>query len=271
MEDTEWNDQLRRFGIIPEKEKGITEEDVIAIIDETVKKYTKDDKKPEEMKLDELNENEDDIDDEIFLKYKQQRMKELVESNRRKRFGRCIQITASDYKSQVNDAGDDVNVVLHLYENGIPICEAINKYFDLLAPKFQETKFIRSIASTCVPNFPPTNLPAIFHYKNGELKKQLIGGQMLGETNSHKVELREVDLEWKLKEMNAIENSELTEDPRRHFQLKRHEIRKNNKFGNFDSDSDIDSDPPNSHHFGDDDDCCHFSNSLTIQSFNLLG
>lgn len=35
-EDTEWNDVLRQKGIIPEKEKGITEEDIIRMMEKTI-------------------------------------------------------------------------------------------------------------------------------------------------------------------------------------------------------------------------------------------
>ena len=40
--DTEWNDNLRKYGIIPEKKKEceITEEDLVKMIDATIKEKT---------------------------------------------------------------------------------------------------------------------------------------------------------------------------------------------------------------------------------------
>ena len=35
-EDTEWNDALRRHNIIPQKEKELTEEDIIDMVENTV-------------------------------------------------------------------------------------------------------------------------------------------------------------------------------------------------------------------------------------------
>lgn len=35
-EDTEWNDALRKKGIIPEKEKGITEEQIVQMMEKTI-------------------------------------------------------------------------------------------------------------------------------------------------------------------------------------------------------------------------------------------
>lgn len=39
-EDTEWNDILREKGIIPQKEKEITEEQIVSILEETIEKKT---------------------------------------------------------------------------------------------------------------------------------------------------------------------------------------------------------------------------------------
>ena len=49
-----------------------------------------------------------------------------------------------------------------------------------LAPKYPNTKFLKSIASLCVANFPDSGCPAIFIYRNGILIKQLIGSQTFG-------------------------------------------------------------------------------------------
>jgi hypothetical protein len=74
-EDTEWNDVLRAKGILPPKEKGITEENVVQIIDDVIKNRldqedNKDSKPIEDMTLDELEEMEDDADERILLEYR---------------------------------------------------------------------------------------------------------------------------------------------------------------------------------------------------------
>lgn len=45
----------------------------------------------------------------------------------------------------------------------------------VLAAKYPTVKFLKSISTTCIPNFPDKNLPTIFIYSEGEMKKQLIG------------------------------------------------------------------------------------------------
>lgn len=44
-----------------------------------------------------------------------------------------------------------------------------------LAVKYPTVKFLKSISTTCVPNYPDKNLPTIFVYFEGEMKKQIVG------------------------------------------------------------------------------------------------
>lgn len=41
-------------------------------------------------------------------------------------------------------------------------------------------KFLKSISTTCIPNFPDRNLPAIFVYLEGQMKRQFIGAAEFG-------------------------------------------------------------------------------------------
>lgn len=57
----------------------------------------------------------------------------------------------------------------------IPLCSLINEHMKVLASKFPTVKFVKSLAGLCIPNYPDQNLPTIFIYQNGEMRKQLIG------------------------------------------------------------------------------------------------
>ena len=70
------------------------------------------------------------------------------------RYGSVREITAVDYVQEVNKAGDDVFVILHLYKQGVPLSALINEYMNRLAPKFPTTKFLKAISTTCIPNYP---------------------------------------------------------------------------------------------------------------------
>lgn len=44
-----------------------------------------------------------------------------------------------------------------------------------LAAKYPIAKFVKSISTTCIPNYPDKNLPTVFIYFEGELKSQIVG------------------------------------------------------------------------------------------------
>ncbi len=36
-------------------------------------------------------------------------------------------------------------------------------------------KFLKSISTTCIPNYPDRNLPTLFFYRDGQMRGQLVG------------------------------------------------------------------------------------------------
>ena len=59
----------------------------------------------------------------------------------------------------------------------------MNQHLEYLARKFPETKFLKSISSLCIPNYPDKNLPTIFVYLEGDMKKQWVGPLAFGGMN----------------------------------------------------------------------------------------
>lgn len=70
-----------------------------------------------------------------------------------------------------------------LFVPSIPLCALINQHMSQLARKFPQTKFLKSISTTCIPNYPDRNLPTIFVYLEGEMKAQFIGPLVFGGMN----------------------------------------------------------------------------------------
>jgi len=175
-EDTEWNDVLRAKGIIPDKPKEaeINEEDIVKMLEDTIKQKSGK-KDMEDMDLDELDELEDEEEERILLQMRYQRIAEMKALQEKSKFGDVREITAVDYVQEVNKAGDDVFVVLHLYKQGIPLSNLINEYMNRLAPRFPCTKFLKAISTTCIPNYPDKNLPTLFVYLEGKMKGQMVG------------------------------------------------------------------------------------------------
>ncbi len=145
-EDTEWNDVLRAKGIIPEKpkEKEVSEEQIVSMLEATIKQKTGE-KDKEDMTLDELDELEDEEEEKILMEYKMKRIAEIKAMQAASKFGEVREISAEDYVREVNQAGEGVKVVLHLYKQGIPLCALINQQMSVLATKFpQVRKFANS-------------------------------------------------------------------------------------------------------------------------------
>jgi len=210
--DTEWNDQLRKHGILPEKPKEveITEEKLLAMMEQTIKEKSGV-KDMDEMNLEELNENEDEFDwedERLMEQIRRQRIAEMMEKQAKAKFGDVREISAIDYVDEVNKAGEGIFVVLHLFKSGIPLCDLINKHIDALARKFPGTKFLRSVSTTCIPNYPDKNLPTIFIYHEGDMKGQLAGPHTFGG-----MQLTQNDLEWMLSKYEAVKTT-MKSDPR---------------------------------------------------------
>jgi len=208
-EDTEWNDVLRAKGIIPDKPKEaeVSEDDIVKMLEKTIKEKSGA-KDMEDMTLDELDELEDEEEERVLEQYRQQRMAQIKSLQQKSRFGDVREISANDYVAEVNKAGDGIYVILHLYKQGIPLCALINQHMSLLAAKFPTAKFLKSISSTCIPNYPDKNLPTIFVYHEGNMKQQLVGPMSFRGMN-----MTVDEFEFMLGKTGAIETS-IKSDPR---------------------------------------------------------
>jgi len=208
-EDTEWNDVLRSRGIIPEKpkEKEISEDEIISMMDKAIQKKTLG-KAMEDMNLDELDELEDEEEERVLEEYRRVRMAEMKKMQATASFGTVGEISGQDYVNEVNKAGEGIWVVLHLYKQGIPLCALINQYLTNLAAKNPTVKFLKSISTTCIPNYPDRNLPTLFVYYEGDMKKQLAGPHCFRGMN-----MTSDELEFILGKTGAIK-TEIKSDPR---------------------------------------------------------
>lgn len=161
----------------------------------------------EDMNLDELDELEDEEEERILEQYRRSRMAEIKALQDKSNFGDVREISAEDYVAQVNKAGEGIWVVLHLYKQGIPLCALINQYVTVLAAKNPTVKFLRSISTTCIPNYPDANLPTIFVYFEGDMKAQLAGPH-----NFRGMNMTADEFEFLIGKTGAIK-TEITADP----------------------------------------------------------
>jgi len=210
-EDTEWNDILRAKGIIPEKKKDaeVTEDQIVQMLENTIDQKTGNVKvNYDDKTLDELDELEDEEDERILLEYRNKRIAEIQEYAKKAKYGDVREISAQDYVQEVNEAGEGIWVVLHLYKTGIPLCTLVNQHLSSMARKYPMTKFLKSISTTCIPNFPDANLPTIFIYKDGNMEKQYVGPIEL-----RGMKLTEPEFEWMLGKVGAVP-TKIKNDPK---------------------------------------------------------
>ncbi|XP_054167157.1 phosducin-like protein 3 [Oppia nitens] len=192
-EDTEWTDILKKHGIIKEEPKVDTKDEETPQISTFEKKLSEIQTEDDLLELDESDEC-------ILREYRLRRIAELEAQSMTPKFGDVREITACDYVQQVNNAGQHIPVVLLLYQSGIPECTVMLRILNELAVKYPTTKFLKSIASLCVANFPDSRLPTIFLYQNGILKKQLIGSQTFGGKDNINIKT----VEWLLSQNGFI-------------------------------------------------------------------
>jgi len=68
--------------------------------------------------LDELDELEDEEDERILQEYRQMRIAEMKAMANKSKYGEVREISGKDYIQEVNNAEQDIWVVLHLYKPG---------------------------------------------------------------------------------------------------------------------------------------------------------
>lgn len=85
----------------------------------------------------------------------------------------CISISKGVYKSALICQKNNLSLFIFFFR--IPLSSLINQHLNVLANKFPKVKFVKSLASLCIPNYPDHNLPTLFIYQSGDLKQQLIG------------------------------------------------------------------------------------------------
>jgi len=177
--DTEWNDILRKHGIIPEKPPSPT-----PMIEEALQEAIKraHDNRLEGKDLDELDELEDEEDEEFLDKYRKQRLAELSTVARASVYNQVYPVQKPDYARDVTEASKKAFVLVHLTSSLETNVESrlLTELWRELARKFGEVKFCEMRADLCIEGYPERNTPTILVYHDGDIKKQLVTLKELG-------------------------------------------------------------------------------------------
>jgi len=179
-DDTEFNDALRKHGILPPLEPNPPSPSPppSPTLDDLLEDFTPDE-------LQEISEDaQDDEAERVIARYRQQRIVEMQADMKRARFGRVYPIGREDYTrevteaSMINEDGDTkelgIGVVCFLYKDGIPHSDRTFEHIRVLATRHPRTKFVSIVGDKCIPNLPDTRIPMIIVYKKGDIKNQVV-------------------------------------------------------------------------------------------------
>ncbi|KAH8149110.1 uncharacterized protein LAJ45_06649 [Morchella importuna] len=200
--DTEWNDILRKHGVIPEKPPSPT-----PMIEEAILEGRRlaHENRLEGKDLDELDELEDEEDEEFLAIYRQRRLAELSSISQKSVHGRVYPIQKPDYARDVTASSKDATVLVFLSSGNSSNTESrlLAELWRRAAEKFGDVKFCQIRGDMCIEGYPERNCPTILIYRNEDIVKQIITLAELGGTST-----RLEDIEKLLVSVEAIKQND---------------------------------------------------------------
>ncbi|KAF7294426.1 Phosducin domain-containing protein [Mycena kentingensis (nom. inval.)] len=179
-EDTEFNDALRKHGIIPPKTPPprTPSPPPSPTFDDLLDDFSSNE-------LIELAEDaKDDEAERAIDAFRRQRLADDRAASKRARFGRVYPIGREDYTREVTEAsslseqddndGTGTGVVCFLYKDGIPRSDCAFGHVRTLAARHPRTKFVSIVGDKCIPNLPDARVPMFIVYKKGEILNQVV-------------------------------------------------------------------------------------------------
>ncbi|KAF8919203.1 thioredoxin-like protein [Mucidula mucida] len=167
-EDTEFNDALRKYGIIPEKQAPPPSPSPppSPTLEEMLDDFTA-------SELKELSEDApDDETERNIAAYRKQRLAAERKAEKKARFGSAID-------EDGDTEGRGTGVVCFLYKDGLPRSERAFGHLRTLAAKYPRTKFVSIVGDKCIPNLPDSRIPMIIIYRKGEIRNQILSGAQI--------------------------------------------------------------------------------------------
>ncbi|OAA61707.1 Thioredoxin-like fold protein [Niveomyces insectorum RCEF 264] len=201
--DTEWNEILRKHGVIPEKPPSPT-----PMIEEALLEGRRlaHENRLENKDLDELDALEDVEDEEFLNSYRQQRMQELQALQKRAVHGSVYPLTKPDYSRDVTEASQREPVLVNLTSatNTNVESRVLSDLWRQAAAEYGEVKFCEMRADQAIEGYPERNCPTILVYRKGDIVKQLV---TLATVGGVRMGMRDVDA--LLVEVGAVPETDL--------------------------------------------------------------
>ncbi|KAJ9657803.1 Proteolipid protein 2 [Neophaeococcomyces mojaviensis] len=171
--DTEWNDILRKHGIIPEKPKDPEPLIQEALMEAQQRAYQN---RLEDKDLDELAALEDDEDEAFLESYRQKRMAEINALAKASKFGSVYPLQKVDFTREVTEASNSAYVFVLLASSTDSHVESrvLSEIWPQLAQKYGDVKFCSIRADMCIEGYPERNCPTVLIYRDGDIRRQIV-------------------------------------------------------------------------------------------------
>ncbi|OCL13525.1 thioredoxin-like protein [Glonium stellatum] len=200
--DTEWNDILRKHGVIPEKPPSPT-----PMIQEALEEARRlaHENRLEGKDLDELAELEDEEDEDFLEHYRKKRFAELSTITAASIYNQVYHLQKPDYSKEVTEASSKSYVFVLLTSSQGTNVESriLIEIWRTLAQRFGDVKFCQIRADLCIEGYPEKNTPTVLVYKDGDIRRQIV---TLGELRGSRTTVE--DLEKVLVDVGAVSHSD---------------------------------------------------------------
>ncbi|KAF2488796.1 thioredoxin-like protein [Lophium mytilinum] len=192
--DTEWNDILRKHGVIPEKPPSPT-----PMIQEALEQARQlaHENRLEGKDLDELAALEDEEDEDFLEEYRKKRLAELSTINTASVYNQVYHVQKPDYARDVTEASNKAFVFVLLTSSQGTNTESrvLIEIWRDLARRFGDIKFCQIRADLCIEGYPDKNTPTVLVYKDGDIRRQLVTLRELQGPRTKAADLEKVLLE----------------------------------------------------------------------------
>ncbi|KAL2129623.1 hypothetical protein VTI74DRAFT_7523 [Chaetomium olivicolor] len=201
--DTEWNDILRKHGIIPEKPPSPT-----PMIEEAILEARRlaHENRLEGKDLSDLSDLEDEEDETFLEQYRQKRMQELSALQKKSIHGSVYPISKPEYSREVTEASQNGPVLVNLTsaQSGNVESRVLSQLWRQAAQEYGEVKFCEMRADKAIEGYPERNCPTILVYDKGDIVKQVVTLTTVGGAR-----MSMLDLDKILVEVGAVKGNDM--------------------------------------------------------------
>lgn len=164
----------RRFKQLEAENRAELEKERIALAKKLTLSVKPEREEAEEKKIEELEDELNElIDEEFLLKYQQQRMQELMNQlQKAPKFGKVVTLNTQDeFLNAIDKEDQKVTVIIHLYSSNSIACETMDGCLNVLATEYPMTKFCRIAVDVAglSRHFRIDGVPALLVYKGGQI------------------------------------------------------------------------------------------------------